>query len=285
MLEGLYTPLPGNTDRYQAFVYEDGVQYSDFLPSNRFYPGSTFCVKEQARFELAVSNPGLVSVDKNWYYNKRYLGTYQISVPTGELDPITGKQLYAPTGQDNPYYNGFITHTTLIFQRFSYITVADSTAQPRLYSQSHLDTCNYFTIGVDLTIGPVTFSGERQQNTNDIYTGRHYIVPGDLESSQFNNELANISFYIAEGVLLVSNSYKIEVVNTIDNIAPTEPEFSCITFPERDCDIIYQDWIAANSYFSSRGFCEAAYPQGCFLVMTTYDPQCPDGEVWYPNPE
>jgi hypothetical protein len=282
MLEGFYTPLAGNTDRYQSFLIEDPVDYQDFLPSNRYYPGSTFCVKEQARFEFAVTDPSLVGVDKNWYYNRRYLGTYQISVPTGEEDPETKKLLYVPTGQDNPYYNGYITHTSLVFQRFHYITVADSTGQPRLYSKSHLDPCNYFSIGAEITLGGVTLSGERMQETLDIFTGRHYIVPGDLQSSQFTNELANISFYVAEGVILVSNAYRVECVNTIDNAASVEPEFSCLVFPELDCYVLYNDFLEANNYFGSQGFCEAAYPQGCYLQMVTYNPNCPPGEVWTP---
>jgi len=277
-----YTPLPGNTDRYQAFVWEDPIQFQDFLPSNRFYAGSQFCVRERAKFELAIVNPALISVDKNWYYPRQYLGTYQINIPTGEIDDVTKKQRYAPTGQDNPYYNGFITYTTLIFERFNYITITDTTGQPRLFSKSHLDPCNYFSIGVSLPIGDITYSGDRMFNTTDIYTGRHYIVPLDLQSSQYIAELANLSFYIAPGAIMVSTSYEIDIINTIDNAASIEPEFSCIIFPERDCDAIYQDWLLQNDYFGSQGFCEAAHPGGCYLQMITYDPQCPPGEVWIP---
>ena len=267
MFSTSYDALPDNTDRYQAFVIEDPIPLSSLLPNNQFYAGSTFCIREMAVFELLVEDASLVGVDKTWYFDRQYLGTYQISVPTGLIDRATGREIYAPTGQDNPYYNGYITHTTLRFERFSYYTIGDSSREPRLYSKSHLDNCNYFTVGAELAIGPITVSGEKMNSNIDIYTGRHYLVPPDLNDPQFQIQLGNISFYIAPGVILATTGYFAGVINSIDNMATIEPEFTC-SLVEATCSEQFDSFISDNAgfLFASLEQCEleTGQPGNCF---------------------
>jgi len=255
--------------------------YSDIIPTNTIYSGGFFAIQEVATIVLDITDPKLIDTDFNYFEPNRFLGSWQILRNTGILAPGGGFS-YEFGGTNEPTEQGFFLKTVCKLDRISYHSIGDLTAQPRLGGVSHVDNCNFFTIGATIEVGPLTLTGELQEAEENIYLTRNYITPPPLQTKTFSPILASLGVFIKPGVALLSARWDCSAINILSTDTAIEQAFSCRVVADVDCNQIAIDYTNnnANAYLT-QGDCLNANPGGnCQVVNIIIDNRCGPTAIW-----
>lgn len=258
--------------------------YSDIIPTNTIYSGGFFAIQEVATIVLDITKPELIDTDFNYFEPNRFLGSWQILRNTGILAPGGGFS-YEFGGTDEPTEQGFFLKTACKLERISYHSVGDLTAQPRLGGVSHVDNCNFFTIGATIEVGPLTLTGELQEDQENIYLTRNYITPPPLQNKTFSPILASLGIFTKPGVTLLTSRWDCAAINILTTDTQIEQAFSCRVIADVDCNQLAIDYAASHpGIFLDLASCDAAAGgTPCVMVDITVDNRCGSTTFWKPQ--
>jgi hypothetical protein len=195
-----------------------------------YYAGSTIEVEEIMTINSQILNYDLVDVDKRWFNERYYIGTYD-----SDALILNGLDL------EN---SGRIMAFTQKVKRYSRYTIVANPNRPRSISfGGTVNQCNFELVGVSLAVGTLNIEGWRPTKDNALFNISTYKEPVSLADTEYHSFFTNPGFYCYEGAYIRSVDRQIAVINDIFvDDAAWSPKQCTLGMP--DCDQEFSAYFA-----------------------------------------
>jgi hypothetical protein len=232
------------------------------------YAGSIVQVQEVLRIVSNITNPAAVDVDKTWFNDKKYIGTWQA------IDEFGGFQW-----RQDSY--GFLNSEVQDVSFTSFYTITANPDVPIAQTeQSQITNCNFYSKADVFVFPPVPtpVPGFSLVPKSPTFLGLETLSAAPLVDRPYPQFIAGIGLHLLPGVEGVAVNYKIRIINAIYTDYPAAPVPTCV-FVAPTCSQSFTAFIAAaNNRYTSQATCLLSH-----LQCVQYSYVCPsDPNVTFP---
>jgi hypothetical protein len=204
-----------------------------------YYFGSQIHVQEIMTINSEILNADLVDVDKRWFNERYYLGTW-------DSDSII------TNGLDLEHSGRIMALQQKVIRYSSYTIVANPQRRRSIEFGMTINQCNFELQEVSVPLGQATIKASQPTRNTGLFNTVGYKEPASLGDTEYNSFFTNPGFYAYEGVLIRSIERRISIINDIYVDDPAWVPVLC-NLGEPDCD---QEF---TNYFNGLKAEEAAY--------------------------
>lgn len=219
--------------------------FSSSIPQSA---GSSIIVEEVFTIGITIDRPELIDVDKRWFGNRYYLGTYRVSESA----------LGAPYELED---EGFITSRFFRLRRErSYLLRPQNSNAQTLAGEISLNWCNLQLVDTFIQTSPTNppVAGIVPYSTANALVGRYGRLDSKLGTGILKQRFGALMLWLNDGASLSSASYTIGIAPQIEAV---ELEFvqsgTCII--GTNCDSEFQAFLDSEQGFATPSAAIAAY--------------------------
>jgi hypothetical protein len=212
----------------------------------RFVEGQRIQVQEILRMYFSLVDPSVVDVDKRWFGNRPYIGTWRLN--------RNNLQQFTAQGDE-----GFITSEFFDIIRYSeYTVVPPPNVEQGTLGGVRLDDCNFLLEPVALNIlSPLLLTGQGLKKKEGVLLGDLSIDYPFLSNQDFFPKISSCGLFINKGCELTRYEYIRSVVSEVYLLRPpVSPPVVCSTNSD-PCDPLFAAYIF-NDLFAGHFLTQAA---------------------------
>ncbi len=212
---------PGSGDGKFGQSLPTSITFTDIFDGTpQFYAGSTILVQEILDIVTTIV-PGLehlVDIDKRWFSNKEYLGTYQFNLTTGY------------TENEFEGGSGFLTSQLQRFKRYSTYTIVAAPDTPVAISSTFtIDNCNYQLGKIGATIAGVAVELQTPLTNENLFKGRNSLQKAPLRNANYNPFFIDVGLFLNPGCQPIRLYHTVQIINVVATNWEAFPDFTCST--------------------------------------------------------
>jgi hypothetical protein len=218
----------------------------------QYFSGSIIQCQEILTITTTITDEKLVDVDDRYWNQHKYLGTWQILPPVGEI---------ALDYNESGYLLGL---DQKIVRYSNYVITANPQVPIAIGEIGQIDNCSFETLAVVIAIpGGSSLEYQRPVRSEGLYSMRHTLSRLPLEDRAFSPRIPGIGLYLNPGVEGVSLNYSCRAINNVYSGASQFTFEPCTIGPvQAACDTEYANFInqlaATGGFYSSLAQCELA---------------------------
>lgn len=187
-----------------------------------YYYGSQIHVQEILTINSQILDRSLVDVDKRWFNERYYLGTW-------DSDSLI------TNGLDIEHSGRIMTLQQKVVRYSSYTIAANPQRRRSIEFGQTINQCNFETQQVEIQLGGATVSAAQPTHNLALFNTVAYKEPSSLADTEYNSFFTNPGFYAYPGVLIRSIERSIAIINDIYVDDPAWVPVAC-SLGQPDCD-------------------------------------------------
>ena len=218
----------------------------------QYFAGSVIQFQEILTITTAITDEKLIDVDDRYWGQHKYLGTWQILPPAGEV---------ALDYSDGGYLLGL---DQKIVRYSNYVITANPQVPIAIGEIGQIDNCSFETGTIVISIpGGSSLEYQRPLRSEGLYSIRNTLSRLPLEDREFSPKIPGIGLFLYPGVQGISLNYSLAAINGIYSGASQFKFEPCTIGPvQAACDAEYANFInqvgSTGGYFPSLAQCELA---------------------------